>query len=218
MSTAVYPLAVWPENILQARLPANDNALRIEAFGRGVLSDSTTAQPGSPADGDVYIIAATHTGAQWATFTPGDVAIYRAGSWYAFAPAGKPVVNVNGSLKQWTGSAWASIGGGSSSPNVQAVTSASTVTPTFSNDAVKVTAQAAALLLANPTGSAVDSWGISIRIKDNGTARAITYDTQYRAIGVTLPATTVAGKTLYLAGVWNVEDTKLDIVSVGQQA
>lgn len=103
-------------------------------------------------------------------------------------------------------------------PAVQSVVSASTVTPTFANDLVKVTAQAAALTLANPSGTAIDGVGIVIRIKDNGTARTIGYGTQYRAIGVTLPTTTVVGKTLYLAGIWNVEDTTLDIVAVGQQA
>jgi hypothetical protein len=103
-------------------------------------------------------------------------------------------------------------------PNVQAVTSSATVTPTFSNDLVKVTAQAAALALANPTGTAVDGLGMVIRIKDNGTARAITYGTQYRALGVTLPTTTVVSKTLYLAMVYNADDTKWDVVAVGQEA
>lgn len=103
-------------------------------------------------------------------------------------------------------------------PAVQSVASAATVTPSFANDLVKVTAQAEALAIANPSGTAVDGWGIVIRIKDNGTARSISYGTQYRAIGVTLPTTTVVGKTLYLAGIWNVEETTLDIVAVGQQA
>jgi hypothetical protein len=103
-------------------------------------------------------------------------------------------------------------------PAIQAVASAATVTPTFANDQVNITAQAAALNLANPTGTAVDGWGIAVRIKDNGTARAITYDAQYRAIGVTLPATTVAGKTLYLGMVFNAADTKWDVVAVAQEA
>lgn len=101
---------------------------------------------------------------------------------------------------------------------VQSIVSAATVTPTFANDLVKVTALAAACQLLNPTGTAIDGHGIVIRIKDNGTARALTYDTQYRAMGVTLPTTTVLGKTLYLGGVWNAEDTKLDILSVAQEA
>jgi hypothetical protein len=105
-----------------------------------------------------------------------------------------------------------------SPPNVQAVASASTVTPTFSNDLVEITAQAAALTLANPTGTAADGWGIAIRIKDNGTARGITYGSQYRALGVTLPSTTVISKTLYLGMIFNNTDTKWDVVSVAQEA
>lgn len=103
-------------------------------------------------------------------------------------------------------------------PRIQAVTSAATVTPTFSNDMVKITAQAAALALANPTGTAVPGWGLAIRIKDNGTARAISYGTQYRAIGVTLPTTTVISKTLYLGLVYNADDAKWDVVAVAQEA
>jgi len=104
------------------------------------------------------------------------------------------------------------------SPNVQSVASSATVTPTFSNDMVKITAQAAGLTLANPTGTAIDGLGIVIRIKDNGTARSIAYGTQYRAIGVTLPTTTVISKTTYLAMVFNNDDTKWDVVAVGQEA
>lgn len=103
-------------------------------------------------------------------------------------------------------------------PAIQSVTSSATVTPTFANDQVIITAQAAALNLANPTGTAADGYGISIRIKDNGTARAITYGTQYRAIGVTLPTTTVISKTLYLGMIYNSADTKWDVVAVAQEA
>ncbi|VTU32358.1 hypothetical protein H4CHR_02995 [Variovorax sp. PBS-H4] len=120
----------------------------------------------------------------------------------------------------WNGSSWQPEAPDKApkAPGVQSVTSSATVTPTFSNDMVKITAQAAALTLANPTGTAVDGWGMVIRIKDNGTARAITYGTQYRAIGVTLPTTTVVSKTLYLAMIFNTEDTKWDVIAVGQEA
>lgn len=104
------------------------------------------------------------------------------------------------------------------SPSIQSVVSSATVTPTFSNDMVKITAQATGLTIANPTGTAIDGLGLVIRIKDDGTARTIAYGTQYRAIGVTLPATTVVSKTLYLAMVWNSDDTKFDVVAVGQEA
>jgi len=108
--------------------------------------------------------------------------------------------------------------GASRTPAIQSVTSASTVTPTFSDDMVKVTALAAAMNLANPTGTPIDGLGMVIRIKDNGTARALTYGTQYRAIGVTLPTTTVISKTLYMAMIYNSDDTKWDVIAVGQEA
>lgn len=103
-------------------------------------------------------------------------------------------------------------------PSIQAVTSSATVTPTFSDDMVKITAQAAALALANPTGTAIPGLGMVIRIKDNGTARAISYDTQYRAIGITLPTTTVISKTTYLAMIYNSDDTKWDVIATGTEA
>ena len=103
-------------------------------------------------------------------------------------------------------------------PNIQSVTSSATVTPTFANDQVNITAQAAGLTLANPTGTAVDAWGLVVRIKDNGTARTIAYGTQYRAIGVTLPTTTVISKTLYLGMAFNNADTKWDVFAVAQEA
>jgi hypothetical protein len=57
-----------------------------------------------------------------------------------------------------------------------------------------------------------------IRIKDNGTAQSIGYGTQYRAIGVTLPTTTVISKTLYLGGFWNATDSKFDITACAMEA
>lgn len=54
-------------------------------------------------------------------------------------------------------------------PSIQAVTSAATVAPTFSDDMVKITAQAATLTLANPSGTVIPGLGIVIRIEDNGT-------------------------------------------------
>ena len=107
---------------------------------------------------------------------------------------------------------------GSFQPVIQTVASAATVTPTFSNDQVNITAQAVGLALANPVGTPISGKQIRIRIKDNGTARAISYGTQYRAIGVTLPTTTVINKTLYLTCIWNATDTKFDVVHVAQEA
>lgn len=99
-------------------------------------------------------------------------------------------------------------------PSVQSVVSAATVTPTSSNDLVIITAQAAALTLANPTGTWSQGKDLMIRIKDDGTARAITFDTKYRAIGVTLPTTTVISKTTYVGIIYNSTDDKFDVIGV----
>lgn len=109
------------------------------------------------------------------------------------------------------------IGAKPNTPQVQTVVSAATVTPTFANDLVTITAQATGLTLANPTGTALEGWGIVIRIKDDGTARTIAYGAQYRAVGVTLPTTTVISKTLYIAMIFNNTDTKWDVISTRQE-
>jgi hypothetical protein len=97
--------------------------------------------------------------------------------------------------------------------------SSATVTPSWDNDdEVQITAQAVALLIANPAGTPTSGQPLIIRIKDNGTARAITYGAGYRAIGVTLPTTTVINKTLYLGLIWNAEDSKDDVIATAQEA
>ena len=103
-------------------------------------------------------------------------------------------------------------------PNVQTTASAATVTPTSTNDIVTITAQAASLLLGNPTGAWVEGQPLIIRIKDNGTARAISFDTNYRAIGITLPTTTVISKTIYLGIIYNSTDAKWDVIGYNLQA
>jgi hypothetical protein len=103
-------------------------------------------------------------------------------------------------------------------PSVQNVTSSATVTPTSSNDLVIITAQAVGLTLANPTGTFAEGQPLMIRIKDNGTAQTIAFGTNYRAIGITLPTTTVAGKYMYLGIMYNNVDSKWDILGLNNQA
>lgn len=102
-------------------------------------------------------------------------------------------------------------------PRKQSVVSAASIFPTFSNDIVDITAIAQAFKLENPTGTAIDGMPMLIRIKDDGTARTIMYATKYRAIGVTLPTTTVAGKTLFIGMVYNANDTKWDVLGINQE-
>jgi hypothetical protein len=103
-------------------------------------------------------------------------------------------------------------------PTKKRVTSeASSATPTPNADTTDIyilTALAAAAELQNPSGTPTDGQGLIVRIKDNGTARALTYDTQYRAVGQELPSHTVVGETTYLEFVYNSADTKWDTVAI----
>jgi hypothetical protein len=104
-------------------------------------------------------------------------------------------------------------------PRVLSVTSSATVTPNADTyDAVSITAQAVGLTLANWAGTPLNMQAMIIRVNDNGSAQSITYGPQYRALGVTLPTTTVANKTLYLACMWNSLDSKIDVIGTPVQA
>lgn len=101
-------------------------------------------------------------------------------------------------------------------PRVQSAASGD-LTPTSQNDLCVRTAQAAALKINNPTGTMVEGQALMMRIKDDGTAQAITWDTAYRAVGVDLPDTTVIGKQLYVAMIWNNTDGMFDVTGVAQE-
>ena len=118
MSTPILPFAVWESGTNQNSIPANDNSLRNQILNGLVISDSTTAQPGSPTEGDIYIITGAATGAQWATFDQFDLAIFDSGTWYAFAPVEGVTVNLAGGLVSWDGAAYAAQGGGGSSVQI----------------------------------------------------------------------------------------------------
>jgi len=103
-------------------------------------------------------------------------------------------------------------------PTVQSVVTAATVTPAAGNEEVVITAQDGALTIANPTGTWYQGQDLIIRIKDDGTGRAITWGSDYRAIGVTLPTTTVANKLTYVGIIYNSTDSKWDVLGVSQEA
>ena len=110
---------------------------------------------------------------------------------------------------------------GSYQPLTAATTSGSTITPTSgTTNQYNVTALAASATIAAPSGTPVDGQRLTIRIKDNGTAQALTWTTTsgaYRAVGVTLPTTTVISKALYVGCIYNSQDSFWDVVAVAQQ-
>ena len=104
-------------------------------------------------------------------------------------------------------------------PSVQEAASSATFTINADEQSDGVlTAMAAATTIAAPTGSPVQSQSLVFRFKDDGTARGITWNAIFRAIGVTLPTTTTASKLLYVGCKYNSTETKWDVVSVQEEA
>ncbi len=102
----------------------------------------------------------------------------------------------------------------------ETITSSATPTPTAAINKLlfSVTALAAAPTFGAPGGSPKNGYTMLWRIKDNGTARALAYNAIYRAMGVTLPTTTVVSKWLVFLWVYNSTDTKWDLLAANQEA
>lgn len=95
-----------------------------------------------------------------------------------------------------------------------AVTSATHTIDCDSYDVFTVTAQAGDVTFANPSGTPVSGQTLVIRIKDDGTARAITWGANFRASSdLALPTTTILGKTLYVGFMWNSIDSRFDMLA-----
>lgn len=135
MSDPILPLLQWPSGIQQASVPANENALRLEALSRpalGVANDES-----SPADGDVWIVGDTPAGA-FLNFDPDDIALYHVdevsnvGGWHAWAPVEGVRLVVNDVRMVWTGSdGWdtdPSVSGGGGSGIVESIVAGTGIT------------------------------------------------------------------------------------------
>jgi hypothetical protein len=99
----------------------------------------------------------------------------------------------------------------------------SDATPTINTDncdCVTITAQAAAItsMTTNLTGTPTNFQTLIYRIKDNGTARAITWGASFASRGVTLPTTTVISKVLTVGFLYNTVTSTWDCVSAVQEA
>jgi len=84
-------------------------------------------------------------------------------------------------------------------------------------DVYILTALAIAATFSAPNGTPTQGQTLLIRIKDNGTARALAWNAIYRIIGTILPTTTVISKTLYVGFIYNSSDTKWDCLAIGQE-
>lgn len=97
------------------------------------------------------------------------------------------------------------------------VSTGATITPTSDTaDVYEVTTLDTASTIAAPSGTPQNNQRLLLKIRDNGTARALTWNSIYRAVEVTLPATTTVNKTLYVGCIYNSVDSKWDVLAIGQ--
>ena len=100
-------------------------------------------------------------------------------------------------------------------------TAASDATPDVNSDdydAVTITALAAAITDVNVTGTPTNFQKLIFRIKDNGTARAIAWGTDFEAKGVALPTTTVLSKVLTVGFIYDTVTSRWGCVASAQEA
>jgi hypothetical protein len=101
------------------------------------------------------------------------------------------------------------------------VTITTNVTPTPNGDTTdqyEITAQSTSATFGAPTGTLYAGQKLTIRITDNGTGQALSWNAIYRAIGVVLPFETVANKTIYVGCIYNATVTKWDVIAVSQES
>lgn len=71
----------------QKHVTVNESLLRLDAVVQlSAKSATTAAQPGSPSDGDVYLLPSGKTGAAWGAMADGAIAYYRDGVWEQLTP------------------------------------------------------------------------------------------------------------------------------------
>ncbi len=98
---------------------------------------------------------------------------------------------------------------------VSSVSTTSSITPDVSlYDLICVNALAETLTINAPIGTPVDGTRIMFRILDNGVSRTINWNATYTSIGVLLPTSTQANKTVYVGCIYNAALTRWDVIVV----
>lgn len=105
--------------------------------------------------------------------------------------------------------------------NNNGATTSGTITPTGdSSDQYEILGLTGTTTIAAPSGTPVAGQKLTLRIKDNGTARTLSWTTTsggYRVMGGVLPTTTAASKNIYIGCIYNATDTFWDVVAIATQ-
>ena len=93
----------------QKHVTVNESLRRLDALVQlSVVSATTTAEPGAPTDGQVWIVPSGKTGTHWASFTNWALAYWRDGAWEQVTPreGWTAYVKDTDQLLHYTGSVW----------------------------------------------------------------------------------------------------------------
>ena len=107
MTTPILGLDELIANQSQPHLPINEALRALEAYGQIRVADRLATPPGSPADGDRYLVIATATGA-WAG-KEGQIAYYASGWRFLVPQSGWLAYVVDEAVFYMYGSAWSEL-------------------------------------------------------------------------------------------------------------
>jgi hypothetical protein len=86
-NTANLQLPYLASGQAQKHITVNESLQRLDALVQlAVTSATTSAEPGSPTDGAIYILPSGKTGTHWGAMANGALAYYRDGAWEEITP------------------------------------------------------------------------------------------------------------------------------------
>lgn len=104
-------------------------------------------------------------------------------------------------------------------PRVSSLASAATPAPPAGEcEQFNLTALAENAAFASPTGGVLDGKRLLLRIRDNGIARGLTWNSVYVGVGVTLPSVTIPNKLTYIGLVYNAQTARWEALAVATEA
>jgi hypothetical protein len=191
-------------NITFPTTPANGTLVSVKFITKGGSNTVTLTAGGSDVFNKAGFFANLYT---LTVLNQSIICQYSSGIWYIISES----IDLTGLDARYP----------SLAPRVLTITSSATPSiNTNSYDAVTITALATNItsMTSSLSGSPSNFSRLIMRIKDDGSARSITWGASFASRGATLPSTTVAGKVTNLGFLYNTVTSTWDCVAVAQEA